>query len=82
MVWLRRTRNASAGMRKFFLQFKPNREVEVDCNMAKRNKKSAKASRSGKSPYQKYEKTPYRYSPGYYVWRASVTGKASRHVGP
>lgn len=23
----------------------------------------------GRSPYQRYGKTPYRYSPAYYAWR-------------
>lgn len=42
--------------------------------MAKRNKMKAKQSRSGKSPYAKYEKTPYKYSADYYNWKRSVMG--------
>lgn len=46
--------------------------------MAKRNKKTAKVSRSGKSPYQKYGKTPCKYSSSYYEWRASVVRKKEK----
>ena len=81
MVWLRRARRASAGVRKFFLQFTPN-QTEADCKMAKRNKAKAKASRSGVSPYVKHQKTPYKYSTEYYAWRQKVTGKTQRYVGP
>ena len=81
MVWLRRTRSASAGLRKFFLQFKPNGNVD---DMAKRQKSKGKSARHGRapSPYQKYEKQPYRYSTEYYTWKTRVTGKAQRYVGP
>lgn len=77
MVWLRKLRKQSSGMRKFFLQFKPNKTEDSD-DMAKRNKQKARESRSGTSPYVKYQKTPYRYSSDYYAWKTKVTGKASK----
>lgn len=35
------------------------------------------AERKAKSPYQRKQKTPYRYSPSYYSWRSAV----DRNVG-
>jgi hypothetical protein len=78
MAWLRRLRQQSAGMRKFLLQFKPNKD---DNDVAKRNKQKAKASRSGKSPYASKNKSPYQYSPAYYAWKQSVTGRNQRWNG-
>lgn len=77
MTWFRRLRRESAGFKKFILQFKPNK-TEAD-DVAKRNKQKAKASRSGKSPYAKHNKAPFQYSPAYYTWKASVTGRSQRH---
>lgn len=39
--------------------------------MAKRKKMKGRSARHGRaaSPYQKYEKKPFRYSPGYYDWK-------------
>lgn len=79
MTWFRKLRRESAGFKKFFLQFKPNK-TEAD-DVAKRNKQKAKASRSGKSPYAKHNKSPYQYSANYYAWRQSVTGRSSRFGG-
>jgi len=36
------------------------------------------AERKAQSPYQKYHKREYRYSPAYYAWRRTITGKAHR----
>jgi hypothetical protein len=30
------------------------------------------------SPYARYQKREYRYSPAYYSWRSSITGKVHR----
>lgn len=42
--------------------------------MAKRKKMKGKSARHGKaqSPYQKYEKTPYKYSAAYREWNSKV----------
>ena len=31
-----------------------------------------KTEKKPKSPYQRYGKTPYRYSTAYYAWRAAI----------
>lgn len=79
MVWLRKGRRLSNSIRKLVLAFKPNR-TEAD-DVAKRNKQKAKASRSGKSPYASKNKAPFQYSPAYYAWKQSVTGRNQRHSG-
>ena len=43
--------------------------------MTKRNTNKAR------SPYQKYAKREYKYSPAYYAWRRSVVGTAHRLEG-
>lgn len=40
--------------------------------MAKRNKTTNRQKKSGRSPYAKYNKAPYKYSPAYYSWLGSV----------
>lgn len=47
--------------------------------MAKRKKMKGRSARHGKaaSPYQKYQKKPYRYSSGYYDWRRNVVARAN-----
>lgn len=44
--------------------------------VAKNMSKRGKSTRNGnsKSPYQKYDKRPFRYSPAYYAWKASMMG--------
>lgn len=45
----------------------------------KRNK--LKASRSGVSPYKKYEKRPFRYSDTYQAWRSKFRrAEEARHA--
>ncbi len=44
----------------------------------KRNRQTAKLSRTGVSPYQRHKKMPYHYSTAYYSWKSKVTGKARR----
>lgn len=43
----------------------------------KRNKAQARKTRSGKSPYAKYGKRPYQYSPAYYAWKREAMRGAS-----
>lgn len=47
--------------------------------MAKRKKMKGRSARHGRSasPYSKYEKKPFRYSPGYYEWKRNVVAKAN-----
>ena len=47
--------------------------------MAKRKNMKGRSARHGKaaSPYTKYDKRPFRYSPGYYEWKRSVVAKAN-----
>jgi hypothetical protein len=40
--------------------------------MAKRNKKIARAMRAGVSPYARYGKVPYHYSPELRTWERTV----------
>lgn len=44
------------------------------CEMAKNKRQTGKSVRHGNlpSPYQKYQKTPFRYSSAYYEWRSAV----------
>lgn len=46
--------------------------------MAKRKKMKGRSARHGKaaSPYQKYQKRPYRYSAAYYDWRRGKVASA------
>ena len=48
--------------------------------MAKRKKMQGKSARHGHaaSPYSKYEKKPFRYSPGYYEWKRSIVARAGK----
>ena len=50
----------------------------VKMSMAKNSPKKGKSTRNGNqpSPYQKYDKRPYRYSGAYYAWRNSIVSKA------
>lgn len=79
MVWFRRLRRESAGIRKFLLQFKPNATREDD--VAKRKKsKGRSAKHTGRtSPYVKYNKSPYQYSANYWSWRNSVGARGKAH---
>ena len=45
--------------------------------MAKRNKKIARAMRSGTSPYARYGKRPYRYSPAIRQWQREMGKRES-----
>ncbi len=48
--------------------------------MAKRKKMKGKSARHGKaaSPYNKYNKAPHRYSPGYYAWKRTKMASIAR----
>lgn len=48
--------------------------------MAKRKKAKGRSARHGRrpSPYQKYEKTPYKYSSAYYEWFRGAHAKNQR----
>ena len=46
--------------------------------MAKRNKSKARAMRSGKSPYSRYQKAECVYSNEYYHWFYETTGQRHR----
>lgn len=48
--------------------------------MAKRKKMKGKSARHGKapSPYQKYEKKPYRYSQAHRDWQNKVRAGAAK----
>ena len=46
--------------------------------MAKNNPQKGKSTRNGNqpSPYQKYDKKPYRYSAAYYDWHRNIVSRA------
>lgn len=39
-----------------------------------------RSARHGKaaSPYSKYDKRPFRYSPGYYEWKRNIVARAGK----
>jgi len=43
--------------------------------MSKRNKEIARRMGGGTSPWKRYNKRPYIYSPAYYSWFRALTGK-------
>jgi hypothetical protein len=47
----------------------------------KRNQKTARASRSGTSPYAKYAKRPHRYSDKYQEWRSKFRKREENKAG-
>lgn len=57
------------------------RKLRNTGEMAKNAPKKGRSVRNGNSPspYTKYEKVAYRYSPQYYSWKTKVTGRAHKY---